>query len=70
MFRLIKHSSNGYIGEKERSIAYCDGSFFGSMKGRLPSPNRRVTNPIKKVSKDSQRKTEFIYAAEAFTSQV
>jgi hypothetical protein len=28
------------IPDKKRAIAYGDGSFFKSMKGRLPAPNR------------------------------
>ena len=39
------------------------------MKEKFPAPTRRITNAVK-MSKVLQGKTEFIYVAEAFTSQV
>lgn len=44
--------------------------FSESMKGKFPASISRITGTIRKVSKDSQRKAEFIYAANAFTSQI
>ena len=38
------------------------------MKEKFPAPTRRITNAVK-MSKVLQGKTEFIYVAEAFTSQ-
>ena len=54
---------------KKRIITYGDGSFSRSMRGKLSAPTRRITNVIKKMSKNSQEKTEFIYDTEAFTNQ-
>lgn len=44
--------------------------FSGSMKGKFPASIRRIVGTFKKISKDSLGKTEFIYAAETFTSQI
>lgn len=57
------------IPYKKRTIAYDNGSFSEPMKGKFPAPTRQITDTIKKISKDLQGKTEFIYIAEAFTSQ-
>lgn len=38
------------------------------MKGQLPAPTRLTTDAIKKMSKDAQGKTEFIYVDEVFIS--
>lgn len=39
------------------------------MKGKYPGLARSITSAIKKMSKDSQEKNEFIYVTEAFTGQ-
>ena len=44
--------------------------FPESMKGKLATPISSITSPVKKMPKDSQGKTEFIYVAQAFTSQI
>jgi hypothetical protein len=37
--------------------------FPESMKGKLAAPISSITSPVKKMPKDSQGKTEFIYVA-------
>lgn len=58
------------IPYKKITITYDDGSFSGPMEGKFPTPTSRITNTIKKMSKDLQGKPELIYIAESFTSQM
>jgi hypothetical protein len=54
---------------KKRIFAYGDSSFSTSMKEEFPAPTRHITDAIKKMSKDRQGKTVFVYITEAFTSK-
>ncbi|CEP16359.1 hypothetical protein [Parasitella parasitica] len=53
---------------KTRILAYGNASFVTSMKGKLPAPTKRITEAVKKLSKDSKG-TYFIYVDEHLTSQ-
>ncbi|CEP18871.1 hypothetical protein [Parasitella parasitica] len=53
---------------KTRVFAYGNASFGTSMKCKLPAPTKRITEAVKKLSKDSKG-TYFIYVDEYLTSQ-
>ncbi|CEP15551.1 hypothetical protein [Parasitella parasitica] len=54
---------------KTRIPAYGNASFGTSMKGKLPAPTKRITEAVKKLSKDLKG-TYFIYDDEYLTSQM
>ncbi|CEP15642.1 hypothetical protein [Parasitella parasitica] len=53
---------------KTRIIAYGNASFGTSMKGKLPASSKRITEAVKKLSKDSKG-TYLVYVDEYLTSQ-
>ncbi|KAI7906246.1 uncharacterized protein BX663DRAFT_499367 [Cokeromyces recurvatus] len=53
---------------KKRIIAFGNAKFGSSVKGKFPAPTRRITDAIKKMSKELKGNT-FIYIDEYLTSQ-
>ena len=56
--------------KRRQIIAFENGSFCSSMKGKRAAPTRHITEEIKRKCKQSNEGTEFIYVDEYLTSQI
>ncbi|ORE22940.1 hypothetical protein BCV71DRAFT_164612, partial [Rhizopus microsporus] len=56
--------------KRRQIIAFENGSFCSSMKGKRAAPTRRITEEIKRKCKQSNEGTEFVSVDEYLTSQI
>ncbi|ORE03905.1 hypothetical protein BCV72DRAFT_182310, partial [Rhizopus microsporus var. microsporus] len=59
-----------YSSQRKRIIAFGNGSFSSSMKGKRAAPTRRITEEIKRKCKQSNGEAKFAYVDEYLTSQI
>ncbi|CEG63410.1 hypothetical protein RMATCC62417_00555 [Rhizopus microsporus] len=56
--------------QRKRIIAFGDGTFCSSMKGKRAAPTKRITEEINRKCKQSDGGSEFVYADKYLTSQI
>ncbi|ORE20236.1 hypothetical protein BCV71DRAFT_176123, partial [Rhizopus microsporus] len=56
--------------QQKRIIAFENGSFCSSVKGKRAAPTKRITEEIKRKCKQPNEGSEFVYVDEYLTSQI
>ncbi|CEG76751.1 hypothetical protein RMATCC62417_11608 [Rhizopus microsporus] len=56
--------------QRKRILAFENGSFCSSMKGKRAAPTKRIAEEIKRKCKQSDGETEFVSVDEYLTSQI